>query len=433
MGDDASEVEYNASEVEYNTSEVEYNASEVEYNTSEMKCYPFLMDEEFIKCAESKLGSSADYLRADNVSITCNITQDNLTAPLAFNRTNSCAHEDSSGGVMQRSLWKPLNLYLVSTLLADTLFLLIVQPMYINNLLTERWQPGELVCKIYISINLMFLFIMIYLTTALSVERYHLIVNCLQSHTADEDITKRRVIAVNLCVWILAILFSSPYFITYRASKDYNCVFEAEWLYWYILVGARILLLFVLPFSMILVFYIITFFKMTKRIVNSESKSNNDKMKSREKTAKMFLGYVILACFQRNYDEFGGDTTMVVLALIVEIDETGLEAKFTNCTSSRGINVEGIAALSPTGVPARHEVCIVSLTTSSREILFDLLIIEATIIWVNVLNYSCRHALRVVLVGVKYGDPLVSIMGSAQMPCLLDPTDSILALAQLFR
>nr|CAD7263689.1 unnamed protein product [Timema shepardi] len=159
-----------------NASEVEYNASEVEYDASEMKCYPFLMDEEFIKCAESKSGSSgqttnetgatscclyefvdrinqsfdefiADYLRADNVSITCNITRDNFTAPLAFYPDNSCVHEDSSDGVVvcnstcvqeylhmlnvsvlivyckQRSLWKPLNLYLVSTLLAESLFL----------------------------------------------------------------------------------------------------------------------------------------------------------------------------------------------------------------------------------------------------------------------------------------------------------------------
>nr|CAD7435031.1 unnamed protein product [Timema monikensis] len=203
-----------------------------------MKCYPFLMDEEFIKCAESKLGSSgqttscclyefvdrinksfdefiADYLRADNVSITCNITQDNLTAPLAFNRTNSCAHEDSSGGVMvcnstcvqeylrsginigssfyndcfmelkagliqfqysaaifilllilfgavlngsvlivyckQRSLWKPLNLYLVSTLLADTLFLVTVEPIHLTHLFTGEWLFGELMCKLYLS------------------------------------------------------------------------------------------------------------------------------------------------------------------------------------------------------------------------------------------------------------------------------------------
>nr|CAD7410612.1 unnamed protein product [Timema cristinae] len=246
---DTSEVEYNTSEVEYypsevyNASEVEYDISEMKYDTSEMKCYPFLMDEEFIKCAESKLGSSgqttnetratscclyefvdrinksfdkfiADYLRADNVSITCNITQDNLTAPLAFNRTNSCAHEDSSGRVMvfnstcvqeylrseinisssiykdcfmelkagsiqfqysaaifilliimfgavlncsvlivyckQRSLWKPLNLYLVSTLLADTLVLIIVAPIHLTELLTEKWKFGDL---IYFSSN----------------------------------------------------------------------------------------------------------------------------------------------------------------------------------------------------------------------------------------------------------------------------------------
>ncbi|XP_077981848.1 QRFP-like peptide receptor [Glandiceps talaboti] len=114
-----------------------------------------------------------------------------------------------------RRLQNVTNTFLASLAAADLIIIAIVIPIQTPAYFSRKWIMGEFLCKLLPYLTLLSSSCSVFMLTALSVERYFVIVHPLLAKSVVTPGRARRVI---ISLWLLAILYSFPplYFRTHR-------------------------------------------------------------------------------------------------------------------------------------------------------------------------------------------------------------------------
>uniref|UniRef100_A0A4W4HE24 G-protein coupled receptors family 1 profile domain-containing protein n=1 Tax=Electrophorus electricus TaxID=8005 RepID=A0A4W4HE24_ELEEL len=196
------------------------------------------------------------------------------------------------------------NMFILNLAIADDLFTLVL-PINIAEHLLNYWPFGEVLCKVILSIDHYNIFSSIYFLTAMSVDRYLVVVSALHSKRMPHR-TYRFAKTVSVCVWSFVILIVMPF--TFFAGiyvtpddteKRKSCVlsFPNPEMFWF--KASRIytlVLSFVIPVSTICVVYSVMLYKLRHTRLNSNGKAL-DKAKKKVTVMVFIVLAVCLFCW----------------------------------------------------------------------------------------------------------------------------------------
>ena len=190
------------------------------------------------------------------------------------------------------------NIFIVSLALGDLLLILVSVPFTATIYTFSSWPYGEFVCKLNEFLQTLSLGVSVFTLTALSSDRYTVIVFPMRVH---QESATRRTIAVAVGIWALACVLAIPDVVTSHITWNYCEVYPVA-ATWYI--AARVIghlcIYFILPVTIIAVFYIL----MARVLVKSYQKMPMDakvtstqagrQMAARKKVAKVVLSFVLV-------------------------------------------------------------------------------------------------------------------------------------------
>ncbi|XP_061185583.1 galanin receptor 2a-like [Saccostrea echinata] len=111
----------------------------------------------------------------------------------------------------------PTNVYVINLALADLTFLIIVVPTTTVGFAVEEWVFGDAVCKICNYMIYVTLHATCFTLTALTIDRYHAIVNAVSSMNWR---SRRTSTIVSMMVWAVSFLISIPFAMYHKEQKD---------------------------------------------------------------------------------------------------------------------------------------------------------------------------------------------------------------------
>lgn len=111
----------------------------------------------------------------------------------------------------------PTNVYVINLALADLTFLIIVIPITTVAFAVEEWIFGDAMCKISNYMIYVTLHATCFTLTALTIDRYHAIVNAVSSLNWR---TRRTSTIVSLLVWAVSFLISIPFAMYHEEKRD---------------------------------------------------------------------------------------------------------------------------------------------------------------------------------------------------------------------
>ncbi|XP_077981847.1 galanin receptor type 1-like [Glandiceps talaboti] len=106
-----------------------------------------------------------------------------------------------------RRLQNVTNAFLASLATADLILIVIVIPIQTPSYFSWRWELGEFMCKMLSYLTLLSSSCSVFMLTAMSIERYFVIIHPLKAKSV---ITLGRARKAILIIWIYAILYSFP-------------------------------------------------------------------------------------------------------------------------------------------------------------------------------------------------------------------------------
>lgn len=172
---------------------------------------------------------------------------------------------------------KVTNVWLVNLAIADLVFCITRLFSLIKKLFFDHWPFGVFLCKFNGFFKYANMFCSVFLLAVISLDRMLCVWKPVFTKRR-RTLCAARVVAV--CVWITAILFSSPYFIyrqVYLKNNMSKCSLEVKEIEGdntikYVLYFNRFLCGFVFPFMVILICYIMTGFGIRRTRLTQKSR-----------------------------------------------------------------------------------------------------------------------------------------------------------------
>ncbi|XP_076080291.1 galanin receptor type 2-like [Mytilus galloprovincialis] len=172
------------------------------------------------------------------------------------------------------------NVYMINLAFTDLMFILFVVPITLLQTVMPSWIFGNLICKLTNYLLYVTLYATCWTLSALTVDRYHAIVNPVNSIKWR---TLRKAVAINILIWTVSVLICSPYIIFTKAhvtvSEHENrtsTVCQAQWpseLLDKAFTLTVVLTTFVLPFIIMTVCYFIILRTLWRKPVNQTASS----------------------------------------------------------------------------------------------------------------------------------------------------------------
>nr|XP_018898508.1 PREDICTED: neuropeptide CCHamide-1 receptor-like [Bemisia tabaci] len=200
------------------------------------------------------------------------------------------------------------NIYIVNLALGDLLVIVCAVPFTTTIYTFDEWPYGPAICRLTETTKDISIGVSVFTLTALSAERYYIIVDPIKRHLSSRTWT----IVMVLVIWLISIIFSIPsaVFSRVHALPDANnesvafCdPFPAVGgvSYGKPLVVFKCLVFYALPLSVIAAYYV----KIARHLVNSarnipgEIQGQHAQIQARKKVAKIVLIFVIIfsLCF----------------------------------------------------------------------------------------------------------------------------------------
>ncbi|XP_072377282.1 neuropeptide CCHamide-1 receptor [Diabrotica undecimpunctata] len=205
------------------------------------------------------------------------------------------------------------NMYILSLALADLLVILTSVPFTSIVYTMESWPWGELICKLSEFAKDISIGVSVFTLTALSADRFFAIVDPLKKfHTSSGGRRATRItVCIAVSIWILAIICALPAAIASHVrgipeenSKFFVCYPFPHWLnntYPQIMVASKFLILYVIPLTIIAIFYLSMAVSliMSTRNVPGELQGMHRQIRARKKVAVTVLVFVAVfaVCF----------------------------------------------------------------------------------------------------------------------------------------
>ncbi|XP_063915438.1 neuropeptide CCHamide-1 receptor [Zophobas morio] len=203
------------------------------------------------------------------------------------------------------------NTYILSLALADLLVIVTSVPFTSIIYTVESWPWGELICKVSETAKDISIGVSVFTLTALSADRFFAIVDPLKKfHTTSGGRKATRItLCIAISIWILAILCAVPAAVGSHL-KDIEgqfvvCYpFPTHWLnnkYPQVMVLLRFLILYVIPLTIIAVFYLnmANHLIVSTKNVPGEAQGTQRQIRARKKVAITVLIFVLVfaICF----------------------------------------------------------------------------------------------------------------------------------------
>nr|QRN45472.1 CCHamide-2 receptor [Carausius morosus] len=215
--------------------------------------------------------------------------------------------------IKHRNMRTVPNTYIFSLALGDLLVIIVCVPVTSTIYTVESWPYGAFICKISEYFKEVSIAVSVFTLTALSAERYCVIVNPIRRHVGGGHMTtKPPTLVIAVGIWIMAIIFALPLFLF--SNLQYGEVpgnhnisicspFPLEYGTFYekTVVMFRFLAYYAIPLLIIAFFYILMARHLELSTINmpGELQSESTQARGRKKVAKMVLAFVVIfiACF----------------------------------------------------------------------------------------------------------------------------------------
>ncbi|XP_057652476.1 neuropeptide CCHamide-1 receptor [Diorhabda carinulata] len=205
------------------------------------------------------------------------------------------------------------NMYILSLALADLLVILTSVPFTSIVYTMESWPWGELICKISEFAKDISIGVSVFTLTALSADRFFAIVDPLKKfHTSSGGRRATRItVCIAVSIWILAIICAIPAALAShikgipdKSPKFFVCYPFPDWFnksYPQMMVASRFLILYVIPLTIIGIFYLSMAVSLitSTRNVPGEMQGMHRQIRARKKVAVTVLVFVAVfaVCF----------------------------------------------------------------------------------------------------------------------------------------
>ncbi|BFZ17726.1 hypothetical protein BsWGS_20765 [Bradybaena similaris] len=182
--------------------------------------------------------------------------------------------------LMQAKMKTVTNMYILNLALSDILFLIML-PITVTTVIVKHWVFGLVMCKIYFVLYAFNIFGVVFNLCVMSADRYLAVCHPIR---ALKYRTPRIALSICLCVWALCCVTMTP-FILYATTveqKDKNgrvscrvewpnshIIFPGSGFVWY-----SFILGFLIPVSLISIFYILVIIRLRRVSAAKKSKDN---------------------------------------------------------------------------------------------------------------------------------------------------------------
>lgn len=232
-----------------------------------------------------------------------------------------------------KELRNSTNFFLTNLSVADLLVLVVCMPTVLIELHSkpEVWLLGEIMCKVVPYVETTVAHGSILTILAISFERYYAICQPLK---AGYTCTKMRALIIIVTVWLISIFVTSPILIIaeYKSVKYIDgtevtvCLTSAHITWQKIYFFLMILILFWIPFAVLIAIYII----ITRHLMTDRKHLNNAtercRMRSRKQVVLMLAAVVI--CFFVCLMPFRIFMTWVILVHQDSVNNLGMETYY---------------------------------------------------------------------------------------------------------
>ncbi|XP_066532849.1 trace amine-associated receptor 13c-like [Hoplias malabaricus] len=205
-----------------------------------------------------------------------------------------------------KQLHTPTNMLILSLAVSDFLVGLFVLPFQLSRMVESCWIFGPVLCTFYVFISFFGTSISIYNVALIAVDRYFAISN---PFLYTEKVSVNTACVIVSCNWLILISYNtSVLYFNGKYTGLIACPDECLFVLHEVWSVIDLLFAFVIPCSLIILFYVLVFFIAKKhanaiRDLNNQtrthvSKNNSDSMKAERKAARVLsiLVTVFLAC-----------------------------------------------------------------------------------------------------------------------------------------
>ncbi|XP_067299473.1 5-hydroxytryptamine receptor 1F [Pseudorasbora parva] len=126
--------------------------------------------------------------------------------------------------IVTRKLHHPANYLICSLAVTDLLVAILVMPFSIVYIVKETWVMGQVMCNIWLSVDITCCTCSILHLAAIAVDRYRAITNAVEY---SRKRTSLRAAVMIIVVWLLAIVVSLPPML-WRQQQDNDCIIKHD-------------------------------------------------------------------------------------------------------------------------------------------------------------------------------------------------------------
>ncbi|XP_065652488.1 alpha-1A adrenergic receptor [Hydra vulgaris] len=165
------------------------------------------------------------------------------------------------------------NFFILNLAITDFMFSAYGIPFIFVTTIAKRWLLGNVVCELVGFLNLLVMLTSIWTLVMISINRY---LNVAKPNDIKTLYTKRRTFFIIIAVWVFSGLISFPPFIGWSVFRPDGCfcTFDVQKSKSYtIFIG---LFAYVLPFHILIVLYMRTYFTLNKHKKKTRSNYSND-------------------------------------------------------------------------------------------------------------------------------------------------------------
>ncbi|KAJ8891415.1 hypothetical protein PR048_003943 [Dryococelus australis] len=215
--------------------------------------------------------------------------------------------------IRHRNMRSVPNTYIFSLALGDLLVIITCVPFTSTIYTVESWPYGVVVCKLSEYCKDVSIAVSVFTLTALSAERYCVIVNPIRRHVSGGHITTKPItLVIALGIWILSLIIALPSVLfsdieSRAVPGNHTVVFCNPYppkygaFYRRTIVLFKFLAYYAIPLLIIAFFYVLMarHLELSTRNMPGELQGQSTQIRGRKKVAKMVLAFVLIfiACF----------------------------------------------------------------------------------------------------------------------------------------
>ncbi|KAI7808575.1 5-hydroxytryptamine receptor 1F [Triplophysa rosa] len=129
--------------------------------------------------------------------------------------------------IVTRKLHHPANYLICSLAVTDLLVAILVMPFSIVYIMKETWIMGQVMCNVWLSVDIICCTCSILHLAAIAVDRYHSITNAVEY---SRKRTSLRAAVMIIMVWLLSVVVSLPPLLWrhYKTKSENECIIKHE-------------------------------------------------------------------------------------------------------------------------------------------------------------------------------------------------------------